>query len=552
MNPLERLKEIAGALGLAGGDSAEVWFDSSNPVCRDAERLLRAGRAAEAEEIFSRVLIEPRYAAVAKRQMPRILLALATSQIRQQKWDAAENSAARAWAILSELRYRTTPEYAECCRLRAEAAKGRGAMEDALRFFRDALAAVESQKHPRPGEIIRCRIEIAAMQREMGQWEEAEGVASEAARLAGEKLKDSREEGDALLEWAQCLAGCGRFAEARAAGEKAADIHRAACGDSSSEVAADYEKLGSICQKQQDYPAAVTYLEKALGVRERQIGGDTSELALLLVALADLYSLLGRLAPALELLQQAVGKLGPSKDSNLAGALEKLGSMYVRTGRYEDAADCYQRAFDFWSGDPDAYADRISANRQVLESLIPWLPEPAAKQKPETPDSGVKVLREPGAARRADGARGAAHAGSVEDPGRSPASGTARMAGPGSVVAGSGTGAARWPQGGKTAAGSQLSGPQGSPHSAGLPGAGLPGTMGAEAGAASAMGSSPGIEAPGSGGTQPAEGSGNPVETSGTGRMRAALLALSDTLSVERDAHGFCGWEDLHFDQISR
>lgn len=42
------------------------------------------------------------------------------------------------------------------------------------------------------------------------------------------------------------------------------------------------------------------------------------------------------------------------------------------------------------------------------------------------------------------------------------------------------------------------------------------------------------------------------LSTSGAGRMRAALLALSESLSLERDAHGFCGWEDLHFDQIPR
>lgn len=551
MNPLERLKEIASALGLSGGDSGEVWFDASNPVCRDAERLLRAGRAAEAEEIFHRVLIEPRHAAVARRQMPRILLALATSQIRQQKWDAAENSAARAWAILSELRYRTTPEYAECCRLRAEAARGRGALEDALRFYRDELAAVESQKHPKPAEIIRCRIEIAGMLREMSRWEEAEQMASEGARIAGEKLKGSKEEGDALLEWAQCLAGCERFAEARSAGERAVDIHRAACGDFSSEVASSYEKLGSICQKQQDYPAAVAYLEKALGVRERQVGGDTSEMALLLVALADLYSLLGRLAPALELLQQAVGKLGPSRDSNLAGALEKLGSMYVRTGRYEDAADCYQRAFDFWSGDPDAYADRITANRQALESLIPWLPEPAEKKKPETPDTGVQVLREPKGTRAAEGASGAAQTMPGTATGGNPASGAAMTAGPGHGTAGVPVN----PASSGFAAGLSALGAGGTGRSqGGGSGAGLTGGTGARAGAgaASAPGSGSGAESVAAGGIPAADGSGGLGETSAAGQMRAALLALGGSLSQERDAHGFCGWEDLHFDQVSR
>ncbi len=535
MNPLDRLKEIASALGLSGGDSAEAWFDSSNPICRDAERLLRAGRAAEAEEIFQRVLTEPRHAALARKQMPRILLALATAQIRQQKWDAADNSAARAWAILSELRYRTSPEYAECCRLRAEAARGRGAMEEALRFFREGLAAVESHKHPKVAEIVRCRVEIAALEREMGHWEQAEKTAAEAARIAEEKLPGSKEKGDALIEWAQCLAGGERFTAARAVGEQAVEVHRAVCGDYSGEVAFDYEKLGSICQKQQDFPAAVAYLEKALNVRERQVGGDTSEMALLLVALADLYSLLGRLAPALELLQQAVGKLGPSKDSNLAGALEKLGSMYVRTGRYEDAADCYQRAFDFWAGDPDAYAEKISANRQALESLIPWLPEPAAKQKPETPDTGVPVLLE---AKEPRGAGSAAGGQSLKTAGGSSA---AAPAGPGSAGFGSG--------GGKLPARESLAALQ----SAGWPG--QPGETGppAGAGAGTAHVSAPsgGAAAFSAGGAAQGEGVGAPLPGTGSDSLRAAMLALGRPLPGT-DAKGFCGWEDLHFDQVSR
>ncbi len=552
MNALERLKEIASALGLSGGEPADAWFDASNPFCRDGERLLRAGRAAEAEEIFQRILIEPRHAAVARREMPRILLVLATAQIRQQKWDAAENSAARAWAILSELRYRTTPEYAECCRLRAGAAKGRGDMEAALKFYREELAAAESQKHPKPAEIVRCRIEITAMLREMGRWEEAERMASEGARLAGEKLKDSKEEGDALLEWAQCLAGCGRFAEARSAGEKAADIHRAACGDFSSEVASSYEKLGSICQKQQDYPAAVKYLEKALGVRERQVGGDSSEMALLLVALADLYSLLGRLAPALELLQQAVGKLGPSRDSNLAGALEKLGSMYVRTGRYEDAADCYQRALDFWSGEPEAYADKITANRQALEDLIPYLPAPPEK-KPETPDTGVPVLREPEGERAAGGASGAAQPIPGGGTGRSPAPRAAMTAGSGHGAPGVSMGLAC----SGSAPGPSCLGAGGAGRSqGGGTGAGLTGGAGAGAGGgwapAAVTASVPGGADSAAGGIHMTGGSGGEMESEAAGRMQAALPALGDSLCEQRDAHGFCGWEDLFFDQVPR
>jgi tetratricopeptide (TPR) repeat protein len=519
MTPLERLREIASVFGLAGGNAETSWFDASNPVCRDAEKLLRAGRAAEAEEIFRKVLEEPRYASLAKKHLPRILLALATAQLRQKKWEAADQSAARAWALLSELKYRSTPEYAECCRLRAEAAKGRGACEDALRLFLQGLAAVESQKHARPPDIVEYRVQIAGLLREMERHAEAERMAASAVELAERELDGSRHYGDACLEWALCLAACERYDEARKAGERAADVHRSACGAHSDELAQDYEKLGSICQKQEDYPAAVSYLEKALGIRERQVGGDTSEMALLMVALADLYSLIGRLAPALELLQQAVGKLGPAKDGHLAGALEKLGSVYVRTGRYEDAAGCFQRAYDFWASSPEDYADRILANRQAYENLLPWLPEPAApRPKPEAPDPGISVLREPGGPGSvpppAPGARMEVPAPLLPVPNLAPAS---------SMPA---------PQAGIS---SPL--PVEPAQAAILTPPAVPVYPQSAAGATGVPSSEPPVPA------APA-----PAAPSAS---TASMLSLNAALQGRQDAQGFCGWEELEFDRIT-
>lgn len=392
MNPFVRLREIAQVFGLAGGESEETWFDSSNPFCREAERLLRAGRAAEAEEIFARVLREPQYAAVVRRQHPRILLALCEARLQQKKWDEARDAALQARAMLSDSRLKGTREFADCCRCLGQSALGKGSKEEAVRYFLEGIAAFEILKSPNPAGLVARRLEAAALLRELGRTEQAEHQAREAARVAAQRLAGRKEEGDALIELAQCLAAAGYFQEARETGERAVAIHRAACGEFSGEVAEDYEKLGGICQKQQDYQAAVAYLEKALGVRDRQVGGDTSQLGVLLVALADLYTILGRLAPALELLQQAVGKLTPSRDANLADALEKLGAMYVRTGRYEDAADCYRRACDVWAASPELFADRLEADVRALEELKPLLPEPEAPFRPAAPDPGTPIL----------------------------------------------------------------------------------------------------------------------------------------------------------------
>lgn len=559
MNPFERLREIAQVFGLAGSGSQAGWFDSSSPLCRDAERLLRTGRAAEAEEMFARVLREPQYAAVVRRQHPRILLALATARLQQEKWDEARDAALQARAMLSDSRSRATVEYADCCRLLGQSARGLGNLEEALRYILEGIAAFELQKAPRPADLIVRRLEAASLLRQMDRHEEAEQQAREAARVAAARLAGQKEEGDALIELAQCLAARARFDEAREAGERAVEIHRAACGEFSSEVAEDYEKLGAICQKQQDYQAAVAYLEKALGVRDRQVGGDASQLGLLLVALADLYTVLGRLAPALELLQQAVGKLGPVRDAHLADALEKLGAMYIRTGRYEDAADCYRRACDIWAASADLYADRIAADVRVLEEIQPWLPEPALRWRLELPDPGTPIwVDQP---RPQQAATPDARAGLPAPPER-------RAANP--------------PVGGATGpAGVSYGIPGSAPRLAdavpaalaGLPGSDVPGlprdgqvavpalaepAAGSVSGArfGSAMFGAPSQSAAlgaGPSPLSPAIPTGAPGGAgAGFGAVQAALISMNSALGMRRDGQAFWGWEELEFETLGR
>lgn len=550
MNAFERLKEIANIFGLAGSEGPARWFDSSTPFCYEAERLLHAGRAAEAEEMFVRVLREPQFAAIVRKQHPRILLALATARLRQEKWDEAMDAALQARAMLSDSRSKATLEFADCCRILGQSARGQGKREEALRYTLEGIAAFELQKSPKPSDLIERRLEAASLLREMGRAEQAEHQAREAARIAASRLAGQKEEGDALIELAQCLAAAGRFEEARQAGERAAEIHRAACGANSGELAEDYEKLGGICQKQQDYPAAVQYLEKALGIRDRQVGGDTSQLGLLLMALADLYTLLGKLAPALELLQQAVGKLGPAKDANLAGALEKLGAIYVRTGRYEDAADCYRRACDVLAVSPEIYADRIAADVKALEAIQPWLPAPATPRGIQSPDPRVSMRKEQGVP-----PQGWAGAWLAAPPFQG-----APLPSPAAVLPVAEMGMAAPPASGPAFL------PEGIPDTAGHLGAAA-----SDAGAASPalISRSAGEVAPDS---APAHGPGVPAGTwtpaspvrtgtamagqegaaEGLGSLHAAGRARNHAHTTPREGQGLWGWEELDFEPLRR
>lgn len=395
MDPIQRLKE-ATQVFRQGGHEENGWFDKNQGECREGERLLKEGREAEAERIFRKASEEAKTSWGQKKHRPRILLALATAEWRQGKREEARRSGEEALALLGGEKGRGLWEYGELCELLGRVAWEADEQEAALERMSEAVAGGKALREMNGSRLVERQRWIGRILQASGREEEAEQAWDAALELAEARCgSESAAAADCLMDLCGAAARRHDMAEAKELGEDAVRLRRLVCGNDSMEVAKDLEMLAGHCQAGRDFEAAVKYLEQALQVRDRQIGGNTPELATLLMALADVYTLLGRIAPALELMRQAVGKLGPRRDRNLAVALEKLGGMYVKTGRYEDAGDCYSRARQYWGEDAEANVEELLANSRALEELAALLPAGGAQKEVEAradDDPGISVL----------------------------------------------------------------------------------------------------------------------------------------------------------------
>jgi tetratricopeptide (TPR) repeat protein len=393
MKPFDRLRQAAQVFRTALPDKPG-WFDTSNPDCLEAERLLEMGQPAEAEALFERAFTDPRQSSRPRRQQARMRIELATSQLRQNKLAEAERNALDAQALLDEPKAGTWIETPDCLDLLGRIAQQRGDLGEAEARLRRSIELLRDRRDTTPTTLAAALRRLGSVLDARGEHDQAieqfEAAVETARKGCGDR---SVEVADALMDLSHVESARGNYPEARQLAEKALAIHRSACGNDSAEAAQDLETMAGYSRTANDLDAACTYLEQAMFVRERQIGGSSSQMAMLLMALADIHSLLGRLAPALELMQQAVGRLTPAKDENFATALEKLGTIYSRTGRQEDAYQCYSKARQVWEQQPNPNQTAIAANSEFLsgmESLLPALEQPPANSEPE--DSGISVL----------------------------------------------------------------------------------------------------------------------------------------------------------------
>lgn len=393
MKPFERLRQAAQLFRSVQPDRTG-WFDASNPDCQEGERLLQLGQASSAEEVFARAAADPQHHSRPRRVRARILMALSTARLQQAKLAEAERNALDAQALLDESKADMWIETSDCYDLLGQIARQQGDPVEAAARFRHSLSLLRSRKDP-PAEAISAGLRrLGEVLKESGEADAGIERMEEAVDVARSGCgARSAELADALIDLSHAEAARGHFDDARRLATEALEIHRSTLGSDSGATARDLEVLAQFSRSANDLEATVAYLEQALLVRERQIGGNSTDLALLMITLADIHTMLGRLAPALELMQQAVGKLTPAHDEKFAQALEKLGSIYVRTGRHEDAFDCFRNARQVWQEHPEQHAEELASNSgrlAELESSLPVIEQPQIEEDPDQP--GISVL----------------------------------------------------------------------------------------------------------------------------------------------------------------
>jgi tetratricopeptide (TPR) repeat protein len=144
-----------------------------------------------------------------------------------------------------------------------------------------------------------------------------------------------------------CLAELGAFAEGIAQGDEA--VHIAEVVDQPYSLVLAYGYVGRQCLRKGDLDQAIPVLERSLALGQEANVRDM--LPMLSSALGDAYSLSGRVAEALPLLEQAAEQVAFISKENCAPVHASLSAAYLLTGRLEEASAVAERALAFARAD---------------------------------------------------------------------------------------------------------------------------------------------------------------------------------------------------------
>jgi tetratricopeptide (TPR) repeat protein len=346
-------------------------FDSA-PDPAEGERLLALGNFAEAEQFFLRVLDQLGERGHRRLSHSKILFALANSRFHQKKYSSAKEAATATLEHLDAAK--PTLELAETHDLLATIYGELKEPENAVPHLEQALDAQTRIKPADHGTIILRRRKLAVALEGIGKAEAAVEHLRDAASVALRECGPEHQlTGDCEADLGRCLCELKLYQEAVEHLQSAVTAHLITPGSESEEVAKDYQLLATAYQEIEDLETAVLYYEKALRLRERQLGGSSADYATLLMSFASAQSLRGSYGNAVELLQQAVGKFEGLRDDRLGPALESLGTVYVLSGRVDDGIRSLKRARKIWEAQPDQNQQRLLANTQLFETVSGYL-----------------------------------------------------------------------------------------------------------------------------------------------------------------------------------
>jgi tetratricopeptide (TPR) repeat protein len=309
-----------------------------------------------------------------RRRHARLLLALSTTQWKLKKLPEARKNAEEVRDLLTGAKLKQAAELAECLDLLGRISFEEGKMAEAQGLFKQALAADEVCGHRDPKVLTERYRRLAGACWGAGCVDEARTALEQALASASAAYGETHQLTlDCQTDLGQCELERGEYASAMKLFEKGLRVHQHICGPFSDEVARDYELLATGAHRSGNLEVAVHCYEKALRLREQQLGGSGSDFATLLMNLADIHSTEGRSAQAVELLQQAVGKLEGARDERLPAALNSLGEVYFQCGRFEDANVSLNRARGYWQKAPEKYTQALIVNGEMLEELKRFL-----------------------------------------------------------------------------------------------------------------------------------------------------------------------------------
>jgi tetratricopeptide (TPR) repeat protein len=299
-----------------------------------------------------------------------MLVCLVSAQIGLGRLAEGRQMATRAIDLLTGEKLRPTTDLSAAQELLGRIALEEGDEQAAVDLLRQALA---TQEEVRPLDIpaVALRaIELAELLEYQGEAEEATALLQASLERAEATLGELHSiTARCLSKLGQCQSHRGMHVDALRNLERSLQIQQALSGHDDEAVIDNLKLLASAAQAAEDFEGSASYYQRALNIRERQLGGQTGDSVEILMSLAGVESEMGHFGRAAERLQQAISKAEVDRMGNLPRALEKLAVVYMLSGRLTDAGVSLGRARQLYNTDPGQYRLEIAANEEIHSQL---------------------------------------------------------------------------------------------------------------------------------------------------------------------------------------
>lgn len=293
--------------------------------------------------------------------------------------------------------------------------------EQALGYFRDALAIQDKTLGPEHPELSRTLTAMANAELHLGRMDDAMDHDRRALVIAERAVgPDSMRLFTVLLSLGDVLWRRQRNAEAIDVVRRALAIIEKAVGPEHSQAAMAHLRLADVLQAQNDYSAALQHYRLAASIFEATVGTAHPNYAIVVLDICSMELELKRPREALPdctrglaALEHALGHDAPAVADALVGMIDRV---YAANGMTREALAALERGIASWpKGDPTA-APKIADGELTLAQTI-WAASPRERARARTIATRARDrLRDAGAGHQAQHDAAAAwlatHAGS--------------------------------------------------------------------------------------------------------------------------------------------
>ncbi len=366
---LRRLMRVAAWLH----PHVQAWNHNRQRNRREADRHTQAGNFGEAEKSLRLVLAEAKSRRKPAWKVGSIQLELAAVLLKLDKVDEAESLVQQTITAFGRA---ITPGL----EMQARIATLRSKHANAQELLKQAIHQEEARAKPDLAVLGKLQQELATSQSVSGDLDDAEKT----QRIALDRLEQFYGVSHSAVADAKWILGDiylkeGKHQLAMVCFEGAMAVHRTVEGDSRP-VTRDLMSLAQAAMGAGDVARATTEYERTLSMMERQVGTKQTDVAHVVLNLARIYEASYQIAKAQEAVQQAIGLLESEKGQQLAEALELMGRLYIRSGRYSDALSQFEQAQRLWM-ERDSNAEQLAVNAQQQQKLRDQMAEIEAARR---------------------------------------------------------------------------------------------------------------------------------------------------------------------------